>query len=114
MKLHDILVDALENSPSLDTVREKFKKWTIKFRNSLPNSSFAVIEPAYLKGETLDKRARHLPFRDQTGKIDKSHLQNALARVNQIKPLTDSITVVELRRQAGLKLATAKKEVGWD
>lgn len=114
MKLHDILVDAIENSPSFDTVKAKFKRWTIKFRNSLPNSVFAVIEPAYLKGETLDKRARHLPFRDQTGKIDKPHLQNALSRVNQIKPLTDSITASELRRQAAVKLVAAKKEVGWD
>ena len=114
MKLHEIVVDALENSPSLDTVKARFKRWTIKFRNNLPNSSFAVIEPAYLSGTTLDKRTRHLPYKDNAGKIDKSHLQNALARVNQIKPLTDSITTSELRKQAATKLAAAKKEIGWE
>ena len=114
MKLNEIVVQAIENSLSFDTVREQFKKWTIKFRNNLPNSSFAVIEPAYLNGKTLDKNARHLPFRDNDGKIDSSHLQNALARVNQIKPITDSITISELRKAAMTKLAAAKKEIGWE
>lgn len=91
-----------------------FKRWSIKYRNSLPDSAFAVIEPAYLNNETKNKNCRHLPYRDHTGKIDKSHLQNSLARVNQIKPITDSITTAELRKQALETLEKAKKEVGWE
>ena len=64
----------------------------------MPNSAFAVIEPAYISGETKNKNCRHLPFKDHNGKIDKSHLKNALARVNQIKPITDSITASEILR----------------
>jgi len=56
-------------------------KWTRKYINSLPNSSFAVVESC------ADERkdARHLPYKDENGKIDLSHLKNALARMNQIK-----------------------------
>jgi len=103
MQLYDMLIESCEN----------FKKWTVKYRNSLPNSAFTIIEPAYLNGETLDKRARHLPYRDITGKIDKPHLRNALARANQIKPITDSITTKDLRKQAKSRLEKIKKEVGW-
>ncbi len=103
MKLYDILIESCES----------FKKWTVKYRNSLPNSAFTIIEPAYLSGETLDKRARHLPYKDLSGKIDKPHLRNALARANQIKAITNSITTAELRKQAKANLEEIKKEVGW-
>lgn len=79
-------------------------KWQTKYINSLPNSSFAVIEPAYLEGKTGDKRARHLPFKDAEGKIDLPHYRNALARVNQIQPITDSISTEELRNKAKKEL----------
>lgn len=88
------------------------KKWTRAFINTLPNGSFAAIEPAYLKGETDDKRARHLPFKNADGSIDLPHLRNALARANQIKPITDSISAADLRKKAARKLAAAKKKVG--
>lgn len=107
MNLRELAIKSMEGTSC-------FKRWTIKYRNSLPNSAFAAIEPAYLNNETKNKNCRHLPYKDHTGKIDKSHLQNALARVNQIKPITDSITTTELRKQAAEVLAKAKKEVGWD
>jgi hypothetical protein len=34
---------------------EEGAKWTRKFINSLPDSSFAVIEPAYKEGKTDNK-----------------------------------------------------------
>ena len=76
------------------------KKWSKKFINSLPNSSFAVIEPDYLNNKTDDKNARHLPFKDKKGKVDLSHYRNALVRVNQIKPITNSISTEDLRKKA--------------
>lgn len=79
-------------------------KWTTKYIDTLPNSSFAVIEPAYLDGKTDDKNARHLPFKDENGKVDLPHLRNALARVNQIKPVTDSISADDLRAKAESEL----------
>ncbi len=84
-------------------------EWTTAFINSLPDSSFAVIEPAYKRGKTKDKRARHLPFKDKNGKIDLPHYRNALARVNQIKPVTDSISREELIRRARAVLERHRK-----
>lgn len=78
----------------------KRAEWTTAFINDLPDSSFVVIEPAYLDGTTEDKRARHLPVKDQNGNVDLSHLRNAVARREQIKPVTQSITTDELRKQA--------------
>lgn len=107
MRLIEIALKSVEETSC-------FKSWNIKYRNSLPDSSFAAIEPAYLNNETNDKRCRHLPYKDHNGNIDKSHLQNSLARVNQIKPITDSITAEQLRKNAMEVLEKAKKVVGWD
>jgi len=81
-------------------------RWTRAYINRLPDDSFAVIEPAYKRGETKDKNARHLPHHGPGGggtknvNLDLPHLRNALARANQIKPVTDSISAEELQRQA--------------
>jgi len=83
---------------------KKSAEWTTKYINDLPDSAFAVIEPAYKSGKTEDKRARHLPFKNKEGKVDLPHLRNAFARVNQIKPITDSITATELRKRAKITL----------
>jgi len=85
-------------------------KWDRKYINSLPNASFAVIEPDYLNGKTKDKNARHLPYKDKNGKVDKPHLRNALARMNQIKPVTKSISTKELRAKAKKVLEAAAKK----
>lgn len=93
--------------------------WDTEYINNLPDGAFAVLEPAYVEGETDDKRARHLPHHTQSendessyvedsGKVmddsdatvDMSHLRNALARVGQIEPVTDSISAEELREIA--------------
>lgn len=111
-KLLENIAKHVRDTFSFDSGMEEFKKWTVKYINTLSNSSFAVIEPAYLSGETLNKRSRHLPYKDDKGKIDLPHLRNALARANQIKPVTDSITTVELRKRAVAKLNVAKKAAG--
>jgi len=87
-------------------------EWTTAYINDLPNSSFAVIEPAYLDGKTEDKRCRHLPFKDKDGKVDLPHLTNALARMNQIVPVTDSISAADLRAKAQKVLIAAAKDAG--
>ena len=84
-------------------------KWTTKFINDLPNSSFAAIEPDYLSGKTEDKNARHLPYKDSSGKVDLPHLRNARARMNQIIPVTKSISTEALRAKAKKVLDAAAK-----
>lgn len=90
-------------------IDEEAKKWTRKFINSLPNSAFAVIEPAY-PNDTDNKNTRHLPHHDGSGDLGKAksntnldlpHYRNALARMNQIKPVTNSISAEDLRKKAG-------------
>jgi len=82
------------------------EEWSTTYINDLPDSSFAVIEPAYKNGDTDNKNARHLPHHGPGGggtrdeNLDMSHLRNAFARVNQIKPITDSISASELRDKA--------------
>jgi hypothetical protein len=86
-------------------------EWDTAYINDLPDSSFAVIEPAYPE-KTQDKRCRHLPFKDKDGKVDLPHLRNALARMNQIEPVTDSISTADLRAKAQKALIAAAKDAG--
>lgn len=81
-------------------VTEEAAEWTTKFINELPDDAFAAVEPAYYDGTYTNKDARHLPHHDGHGDLGKTksnknldlpHYKNALARVNQIKPVTDSI-----------------------
>jgi len=97
------------------------REWTVAYINTFEDNCFAVVEPTGKKddeGRTIPKNARHLPHHDKGngaagtgGKVDLPHLRNALARMNQIKPVTDTITVEELREKARRHLiAHAKKE----
>jgi len=104
--------------PEVEKMKEKTEKereateakWTRAYINDLPDSSFAVIEPAYKSGKTDNKNARHLPHKDENGKIDLPHLRAALARMNQIVPVTDSITADALRAQAKRVLVPLAKK----
>jgi hypothetical protein len=86
-------------------------EWTAAYINDLPDSSFAAIEPAYPE-KTQDKRCRHLPYKDKDGTVDLPHLRNALARMNQIEPVTDSISAADLRAKAQTVLIAAAKGAG--
>ncbi|MHA1304503.1 MAG: hypothetical protein ACTSPI_12470 [Candidatus Heimdallarchaeaceae archaeon] len=95
---------------------EDAAKWTRKFINSLPDSAFAAIEPAYPE-KIQNKNARHLPHHNGVGDLgkDKSnanldlpHYKNALARANQINPVSDSISAEELRAKANAHLERHK------
>ena len=90
------------------TLTEDAAKWTKKFINDLPDSAFAAIEPAYPE-KTQDKNARHLPHHNGEGDLGKEksnanldlpHYKNALARCNQIDPISDSISADDLRKKA--------------
>lgn len=89
----------------LDT-KDDYERWTRAFINDLPDSSFAVIEPAYSKGEIDNKNCRHLPHHGKGGggtrneNLDLPHLRNAFARANQIQPVSNSISTQELRQKA--------------
>jgi hypothetical protein len=97
----------LERELAQSKLSEKAATWTTQFTNNLPNSSFAVIETGYKEGD--NKNARHLPFKDGSGKVDLPHLRNALARANQIKNVLGKDSDADLRARAQRKLAPFAK-----
>lgn len=85
--------------------------WTTAKKNDLPDSAFAIILPGGVKdstGRTVPRSLRKLPYKTTRGTIDKSHLQNALARVNQIS------APAGLKRKALTKLLKAASTVGME
>ncbi len=74
--ISSIVILAAVTSPSA----LRAERWNRKYINSLPDSAFASVEQ-----RSDGKRVRHLPHHDHRGKIDLSHLWNALARINQVK-----------------------------
>lgn len=87
---------------------EEAAKWTRAYINSLPDSAFIYIEPGYKEGQ--DKRARHLPYKDDSGKVDQPHLRNALARCNQIKPILGKVDAATMRNAACKKANSLAKQ----
>ncbi len=70
-------------TPSINTTKAV---WSAAFINKLPDSSFAVILPGGKKdkeGKTTPRSLRKLPYKDASGQVDKPHLRNALARLDQ-------------------------------
>lgn len=84
--------------------------WTTAYENSLPDSSFAYVEPGDKdsEGKTTPRSKRHLPYKDANGKVDPAHVRNALARLNQ----TDIPAAA--KASAKRKLLAAAKQVGID
>tara|TARA_R100000008_G_C3548345_1_gene148880 strand:- start:104 stop:652 length:549 start_codon:yes stop_codon:yes gene_type:complete len=78
------------------------KKFTTKYRNNLPDSDFAYIEPGGKKvdGKTEPRSLRHFPI------PDAAHVRNALARLSQSK-LSPAIKAKILK-----KLKSKAKEFG--
>lgn len=99
-----------------------FSEWDTAYINSLPNAAFAIIEPAYTRGDTEDKRCRHLPHHsdgvkdgsDSNDHIDMDHLRNAWQRRKQIEPVTDSISQEELVAKAERHLKKHIKDLELD
>lgn len=60
-------------------------QWTAAFVNNLPDSSFLHVESGDKddEGKTTPRSLRHFPVKDAAGKVDLSHLRNALARIPQ-------------------------------
>lgn len=112
-ELHDVARGAWSSDSAF---LQNAAKWTREYINGLPDAAFAYIEPAYKNGETADKNARHLPHHtgsphtDKT--IDMAHLKNALSRVEQVKPVTNSVSKDEMVTKARAHLADHAKSLG--
>src|SRR5215510_3436382 len=74
--------------------KKTFAVWSTAFVNDLPDSSFLYITPGGKKdgeGKTVPRSLRHLPYKGPGGKIDLPHLRNAIARIPQMKGLSESL-----------------------
>lgn len=69
-----------------EETQKQFAVWSTAYINDLPDSAFLYVEPG---AKTKDQR--HLPFKDATGKVDLPHLRNAIARIPQMKGLSESV-----------------------
>jgi hypothetical protein len=79
----------------LDAETQKvFAVWSTSYVNSLPDSCFLYIEPGGSKdseGKTTPRSKRHLPYKNANGSIDLPHLRNAIARIPQMKGISDAL-----------------------
>jgi hypothetical protein len=65
---------------------EERAEWSTAYKNDLPDSAFAYVEPGGKKdedGKTTPRSLRHYPHHDKDGSVDEPHLKNALARAAQ-------------------------------
>lgn len=93
--------------------RTSSAKWSRKYINDLPDSSFAVIEKGGEKdeeGKTTPRSYRHLPYKDKDGEVDLPHLRNALARMNQIESESPEDSTERIRQKAKSVLTKVAKE----
>jgi len=99
-------VDNLEDNEQENDTEDELEEWSTAYINDLPDSAFAVVEPC------ADERkdARHLPYKDKDGSIDEEHLQNALARMNQIKAVCEGSSTESLRDKAEKVLVPLAKK----
>ncbi len=73
------------------------KEWTYKKKKNLPNSSFAYVDPQG-KG--------HFPYKDENGKLDEAHINNAFSRLPQ------SNLSMDIKKKIHTKLVNACKQLG--
>ncbi len=79
-------------------------KWARGYIDSLPDDAFLVVEADYAEGKTTDKRARHLPVKDESGNLILDHYDEARARIGRIVPVSGSESIDQLRTKAGVAL----------
>ncbi len=86
--------DGTEEDDKTDEAKLKSKT-----RSALPDSAFALVKT---EG---GKKVRKLPYKKSDGSIDKNHLRNALARINQVQGFS---AAAKARALAKLKRAAKK------
>uniref|UniRef100_A0A6M3KC12 Prohead protease n=1 Tax=viral metagenome TaxID=1070528 RepID=A0A6M3KC12_9ZZZZ len=90
--------------------------WTITYIDSLPDSAFALV-----KNPVQDKsRDRALPYRDKEGNIDKTHVINALVKINDVKGFSQEqiakakTTLDNIVKNGDIKVNTEEGDIDMD
>lgn len=89
-----------------DDTKKEFAVWSTAYVNDLPNSCFLYVEPG---AKTKDQR--HLPYKDKNGKIDLPHLRNAIARIPQMKGISDALKSRLQSKARSILAAQSKKNM---
>jgi hypothetical protein len=66
--------------------------WTTAYVNDLPDSHFLLVLPGGKKdaeGKTVPRSLRKLPYKSKEGKVDLPHVRNAIARIPQMKDVSE-------------------------
>lgn len=99
------------NDEDIDKNSE-FAKLSTKYKNSLPDSSFLLV-----RRPVRDKSGdRALPIKNENGKISRSHTQNALTGINQVKNFSSfNVTTAKARllriaKKLGMKTESKHNE----
>lgn len=97
---------------TVDAIKEIAQKavWTTAYVNNLPDSAFLYVEPGEKDGEgkTVPRSKRHFPYKDASGKVDRAHIVNAIARIPQsnapgLTPAKKTALQNRARKIAGIK-----------
>lgn len=86
-------------------------EWSTEYIDNLPDSSFAYISAGGEKdesGKTAPRSLRHLPYKDAEGEVDREHLANAMARLDQVDISPAA------KEEAKKALMKAEESVGMD
>ena len=102
----------VEDNGAISYVELSLAVWTTAYINKLPDSAFAYISPGGKKdkeGKTVPRSLRHLPYKDNSGKIDVPHLRNAISRAPQAKIPAEVKKIVQAKLQRLLARIKGKK-----
>lgn len=110
-------VEKVEIATHLTIDGEHFAKWTAAYINDLPDDAFAVVESGEKdkEGKTAPRSKRHLPHHSsgvgsptENETVDKAHLKNALARLDQ----TDIPDELKAKARAHLEAHAKSLNIG--
>ena len=80
--------------------------WSGGFKNDLPDSCFAYIEPGGKKdasGRTVPRSLRHFPYKNADGSLNRAHVIAAEQMLSKTKLSPSAVAII------GRKIAVAKK-----
>ena len=89
--------------------------WSTAYKNNLPDSSFAYVEPGGEKdkdGKTVPRSKRHLPYKNESGATDRAHLTAAWQALHGARGGLGSWANDSIRSAIRRKLLSAARSIG--
>ncbi len=80
--------------------------WGGGFKNDLPDSSFAYIEPGGKKdssGKTVPRKLRHFPYKNADGSLNRAHVIAAEQMLSKTKLGPGPVAIIRRKIEAAKK-----------